>query len=191
MSTEGSPSFLAPGLQALRTAHSHHLVLTAMADLKASLLFGASLITLALSLGPALLELSILPVQLEAGESVRHAAHEFGFVALSLTALLVAFFSLRALTPRLLMLTQEDSKPEVNLLFCGHFSVLGENAYLAKLRQELATEEAAFDMLARDLYQMGLVLHQMKLRAVAMAITVATFGLIVTAVAAVVPLFLK
>jgi hypothetical protein len=174
MSPDGSAPSLRPGLQALRTAHSHHLVLTAMADQKASLMLVGALLTLTFCLA-----------------DVTRAPHAYPFMVLGVTALGVALCALKALTPRILMLTRDDSQPEVNLLFCGHFCVMGENEYVAKLREELDNEEAAFDMLARDLYQLGLVLHQKKLRAVAMAITVAMFGLVATAVTAVVTLCLK
>ena len=168
MSTEPavtSPAPLPSALQAVRAAQNHHLMLTAMADQKASLLLLAALFTLGVSLSSAL-----------------HGWQPNGypFIALALTSLLVAILALRALTPRLLVLTQDDASPEVNLLFCGHFSEIPENEYVQKLRQQLGSDEAAFELLARDLYQMGLVLHQTKLRALALALVTAMAGLVVT-----------
>ena len=170
MSTEPVTTPAAPlssALLAVRAAQNHHLMLTAMADQKASLLLVGALLTLPLSLGPAL-------------HDSRPIAYPF--MALAVTALLVAILTLRALTPRLLILTRDDESPEVNLLFCGHFSEIPENEYVQKLREQLGSEDAAFDALARDLYQMGLVLHQTKLRALALALVAAVAGLIATLV---------
>ena len=161
-------------LQVLRSAQSHHLAIGAMADVKASFLLAASLLTLAMVVPQAV-----------------HDAKQHTLLALSLTAFVVAIFAIKALTPRLLILRQRNSGPELNLLFCGHFAALPENDYVEKLLAAINTEEGAIDVLARDLYQMGLILHEKKQRAVATAYSVCVIGLVITAVVALVGVVLK
>ena len=161
-----SPSSSNPSaLQVLRTAQHHHVTMGAMADQKASFLLAGALVTLAV----------VLPQTLGEPKS-------WTLVMLALTALSVAVTSVLALTPRMLVLSESDSNPELNLLFCGHFTDLGEEEYVGKLRVALETDQAAQDALARDLFQMGLVLHQKKFRHLAAAYTVCIVGLIATAI---------
>jgi len=157
-----------PGaLQVLRTAHQHHVSMGAMADLKGSLLLASSLVVFALALS--------------------HAP-AWPFLVLAASALAVAITSVLALTPRMLVMREAGDKPEVNLLFCGHFTDLSEEKYVAQLRDLLGSDQSSQDALARDLYQMGLILHQKKFRHLATAYTVALLGLGISAAAWIVAL---
>jgi hypothetical protein len=153
-----------PALAAIEAAQRHHVSMTAMADQKASILLAASLITMALSLVPA------------------HRPTEVGLFA---TALGTALFCIMAMMPRMLILRGPDSKKEVNLLFCGHFSEMQEDDYVASLKASLATEDDALDAMARDLFQMGMLVHQKKFRFLGYAYTVCLLGLLLTGVLAV------
>ncbi len=157
--------------QAIRAAQHHHVTLAAVADIKASLMLAAALVTLAITLPQAL-----------------HEQLQYPVIALAATALLTTINSILALTPRLLMLKNSDEQPDMNLLFCGHFANLDEAQYVERLRTLLSTEQSAQDAMARDLYQMGYILNQKKLRHLATAYTVSVIGLVITAVTWVVSL---
>ncbi len=152
-------------LQAIRAAQHHHVTLAAVADVKASIMLAAAFITLALILPHALTQ----PMP-------------YAVIALAATALLTTINAVLALTPRLLMLKNSDDQPNMNLLFCGHFANLDEAQYVEQLRAALSNEQAAQDAMARDLYQMGYILNQKKLRHLATAYTVSVIGLVITAV---------
>ena len=161
-------------LQVIRAAQAHHLAIGAMADVKASFLLAASFITLAMIVPQAV-----------------HDVKQHTLLVLSVTALLSALFAIKALAPRLLVLRQGNRAPELNLLFCGHFADLDENDYVERLRTALSTDDGAFDTIARDLYQMGLILHHKKQKAVAIAYTVCVIGLIATASSAMIGMVIK
>jgi hypothetical protein len=161
-------------LQVIRAAQSHHLAISAMADVKASFLLAASLITLAMVIPQAV-----------------HDVKQHTLLALSITAFLSSLFAIKALAPRLLVLRQGNRAPELNLLFCGHFADLDENDYVQRLVAALSTDDGAIDTISRDLYQMGLILHHKKQKAVATAYTVCVIGLIATATVAMIGMAIK
>lgn len=139
----------------------------AMADLKASLLLASSLVVFVVALG--------------------HAP-AWPFMVLAASALAVSITSVLALTPRMLVMRETGDKAEINLLFCGHFTDLDEEQYVTRLRDLLVSEQSAQDALSRDLYQMGMILHQKKFRHLATAYTVALLGLGISAAAWIVAL---
>lgn len=159
-------------LTVLRAAQRHHFSMNAAADLKASLLLAAALIVLAIT-----------------GPQAVHDPGQYGLIALALTSLLVAIMAVKTLMPRLLVLREPDDKMELNLLFCGHFAHLGEDEYVDKVKSMLATGEGAVEALARDVFQMGIILHQKKFRQLAHTYSVCTLGLVVSGLAAVVSRF--
>lgn len=164
-----TPSDSTAALSALHAAQQHHVGMSAMADVKASFLLSTAIITLAIT-----------------GPQAVHDPHQYGLIALAVTSLLVGICAAQALMPRLLMLREPGDKPELNLLFCGHFAQLGEDDYVSRIKKSLATSEGAVDALARDVFQMGIILHQKKFRHLGHAYTVCLFGLVASAVAAVV-----
>jgi len=168
-----TPADITTALSVLRTAQQHHVNMSAMADVKASFLLMTSVLTLAIT-----------------GPQAVHDPQQFGLIALALTALFTGLFATQALMPRLLMLREPNNKAELNLLFCGHFAQLGEDNYVARITKLLATGESAVDALARDVFQMGTLLHQKKFRLLGHAYTVCFIGLIVSGVAAVVSRFI-
>lgn len=167
-----APTDHASAIAVLRTAQQHHVSMSAMADVKASFLLATSILTLAIT-----------------GPQAVNDPHQYGLIALAVTALLAAVLSAQALMPRMLMLREANDKPELNLLFCGHFAQMGEDEYVAKIKDLVSTDEGAVDALARDVFQMGIILHEKKLWLLSRAYAVCFFGLIATAVAAVVSRF--
>lgn len=152
-------------LAVLQTAQRHHVSMTATADLKASLLLAGSLLTAAFAVA---------------------APHSPAAIALFGTGLGTALFTILAMMPRMLVLRGTDRKKEVNLLFCGHFSEMQEDDYVAKVKELLASPEGAVEALSRDLFQMGVLVHQKKFRFLSNAYTFCALGLLLTALLAVV-----
>ena len=167
-----TPTDHTAALKVLHAAQQHHVSMSAMADVKASFLLATSIITLALT-----------------GPQAVHDPKQGGLIALAVTSLLVGSLASRALMPRLLMLREPDRKPELNLLFCGHFAQLGEDDYVNRIKKALSDGDGAVDALARDVFQMGMILHQKKFRHLGYAYTVCFGGLIASAIAAIVPKF--
>lgn len=168
-----TPADTATALTVLQAAQRHHVNMSAMADVRASFLLAASLLTLAIT-----------------GPQAVHDPDQYGLIALAITSLLAGILSAMALMPRLLMLREPDNRPALNLLFCGHFASLGEDDYVERIKKLLATGEGAVDALARDVFQMGILLHQKKFRHLGHAYTTCVIGLIASAVAAVVSKFI-
>lgn len=152
-------------IAALQAAQRHHVSMTAMADQKASLLLAASLLVLGLLLPSGFRHLSVM--------------------VLGATAVGTAVCAILALTPRMVVLRDPKSGSEVNLLFCGHFANFSEEDYVARLRTALLSPSDVVDALARDLFQMGLLVHQKKFRFLGFAYTVCLFGLGATVLGAV------
>ncbi len=163
MSTSNSND-VSSALAVLQTAQRHHVSMTAMADQKASLLLAGSLLMMALTL---------------------QSLHRPAGGALFGTGLGTAVFAILAMTPRMLVLRGTNRKKEVNLLFCGHFSGMHEDDYVAKVKQLLASPEGAVEALTRDLFQMGLLVHQKKFRFLGHAYTFCMLGLLATGALAV------
>jgi hypothetical protein len=105
-------------------------------------------------------------------------------VGLFATGLATAIFAILAVMPRMLVLRGPDKKKEVNLLFCGHFADMQEDDYVAKMQALLATPDQAVEALTRDLFQMGILVHQKKFRFLGHAYTVCVTGLLLTALLA-------
>ena len=158
-----NPNDVSSALAVLQTAQRHHVSMTAMADQKASLLLAGSLLAAAFAVA---------------------APNRPAAVALFGTGLGTALLAILAMMPRMLVLRGMDKKKEVNLLFCGHFSEMQEDDYVAKLKELLASPERAVDALARDLFQMGILIHQKKFRFLSNAYTFCALGLLLTALLA-------
>ena len=67
---------------------------------------------------------------------------------------------------------------KLNLLFFGSFCRLDEEDFLERLMTEMEDEEQAFRMMARDLYQNGVVLERKKYRLLAYAYWIFLAGLV-------------
>lgn len=156
-------------LEVMRAAHDCQVRIGAMADMKASFLLVSSLIVLAI-VGP------------HAVQNLK----EYGLMALAVTSIIVVIFALKTLRPRLLTLRQRNLQPELNLLFCGHFAHMTESDYLTRLRKEFATPASALDTLAKDVFQMGIILHKKKLPCLNHTCIVLYYGLLLSAIATVV-----
>lgn len=127
----------------LRSTQQHHIMLSSMADQKASFLVGASVVTLTLVLG-----------QWNKGES----GLSMPLFTLGLGSLASAFFASLALLPR----SKSVKKTSFNPLFCGHFTDLSEDEYVKTITKTIQHDQTIYEAMARDIHQMGMVLVRKK-----------------------------
>lgn len=149
----------------LRTAQQHHVALSSLADQKASFLLGASVVLFGIVLS-----------QLLKGPA------SAALLVLGATAMTTTVMAGMALTPR-----TKPSKARArhtNLLFFGHFTDMSEEQYLTEMRRIAASDDAVFETMARDIYQMGNVLRWKKYRYLGLCYTLFIGGIGVTGVAA-------
>ena len=147
----------------LVAAQTAHVQLSSMADSKASILMGASFVVFSLTLG------------------------EMQANAVSLPMLLLGTFSFAATVLSVLAVLPEiggkAKRGAPNILFFGVFSRMDEQDFIDTLVGEMRSEERAYRMMARDLYQNGEVLRRHKYRYLAYAYRTFLVGIVATALA--------
>jgi hypothetical protein len=150
----------------LAGAQSAHVQLSQMADNKASILMGATFVVFSLTIGAMTSSKISLPLLLLGA---------FSFCA--------AVLSVMAILPSLI----GRSKSGVpNLLFFGSFSRMEgieEEEFIDTLVTSMRSEEQVYRMMARDLYQNGVVLQRSKYRYLAYAYRTFLAGMIATVIA--------
>lgn len=140
----------------VRTVQQIHVQLSAMADQKASILMGATFVIFTIAIGQAQDARAPLPL-----------------LILGASAFFAAIFAVLAILPA----THFKTGGRINLLFFGSFTQLSEEEYLERMTAELRKEETAYRMMARDLYQNGLVLERKKYRMLGYAYRIFLGGL--------------
>lgn len=147
----------------LVAAQAAHVQFSAMADAKASILMGAAFVVFSLTLG------------------------EMQANAISLPMLLLGTFSLAATVLSVLTVLPEFAgksrigKP--NVLFFGVFARMDEQEFVDTVVDAMRSEERAYRMMARDLYQNGAVLRRHKYRYLTYAYRTFLVGILATAAA--------
>lgn len=152
----------------LRTAQQIHLGLSQMADHKANMLLAATFVVFTITIG-----------------QVRQVAHPLPLLLLGAGAFFSAIFAVLAVLPA----THFKTGGRLNLLFFGSFSQLQEADFLDRIITELEDEETAFTMMARDLYQNGIVLERKKYRLLGYGYRVFLAGLVASCIAFVIEYF--
>ena len=144
----------------LRTTQQHHVQLSAMADQKANILIGASLVVITMLLGQL---------------------HTSGF---SLPMVVMGIFTFSAALCALLAVTPSLKRPlkstKNNWLFFGAFSHLSQEEYIDKMLDTLKTDRSVYEAMIQDIYQMGVVLHKKKYRYLSYSYRLFIVGLIST-----------
>ena len=146
----------------LRTSQQIHVALSQMADQKANMLLAATFVVFTITIGQA-----------------REAADPLPLLLLGAGAFFSAIFAVLAVLPAAHFKTGGD----LNLLFFGSFSRLNEGDFLERVITELEDEETAFRMMARDLYQNGVVLERKKYRLLGYAYWIFLAGLVASGIA--------
>lgn len=146
----------------LVNAQATHVQFSAMADSKASILMGATFVVFSLTIGEMGKNAVSLPLLLLGGFS-------FAATVLSVMAILPSIGGFKASGP--------------NLLFFGVFSRMKEEEFIDTIVDTMRSEEQVYRMMARDLYQNGIVTQRHKFRYLGYAYRTFLVGLIATALA--------
>ncbi len=161
-------AFPANTVNVIRTGQQVHATLGQMADQKANMLLAATFLVFTIAIGQVRQMSEPLPLLLLAGG---------------------AFFSAICAVLAVMPAAHFRTGGKINLMFFGSFTQLREEEFLDRMMDELEHEEAQFRMMARDLYQNGVVLERKKYRLLAYAYRLFLAGLIAAGVAFVVTYF--
>ena len=148
-------------VQLVRTTTQTHLVLSQMADQKASILMGATFIVFTITVGQASKGMLPLPLLVMAC---------FAFLS-AVCAVMVVMPSTR---------TPPVDMERSNLLFFGVFTQIPEQEWADIIVERLATDEGMFRTMLRDVYQNGQVLQKKKYRYLGYAYRLFLAGLTAT-----------
>lgn len=160
------PNYTPQAVQMLRTVQVNSLMLSQMADQKASILMGATFLVFSISVSRSLA--GDLPYAL---------------------AILAVFAFLSSLCAVLAVLPSVGKAPEgvrPNLMFFGHFSELDEDEWMQSVLDQLHHDDHVFRVMLHDIYQNGQVLQCRKYRYLSYAYRIFIVGLFVTLAAFVV-----
>lgn len=152
----------------IRTAQQINVMLSQMADQKANILLAATFVIFTIAIGQAREMAEPLPVLILGGG-----------------AFFSAIFAVLAVLPASHYRT--GGKP--NLLFFGSFTQLSEEEYLDQIVDAIEHDEQAYRMMARDLYQNGVVLERKKYRLLGYAYRIFLAGLVASFIAFIVEYF--
>ncbi len=146
----------------LRTSQVNTLLLSQMADQKASILMGATFLVFSIAVTRSLAgdlpwSLAILAV--------------FAFLS-SLLAVIAIIPSVKPPPP--------GTRP--NLMFFGHFAACEEDEWVGDVLDEMESDETVYRAMLHDIYQNGQVLQRRKFRYLGLAYQVFVLGLMLTLV---------
>ena len=156
-----SDGFSIQAVHLVRTTTMANLMLSQMADQKASILMGATFLVFTLSVGQASSGTLSLPLLVMAC---------FAFVS--------AFCAVLAIVPSIR--PPQGPLERQNLLFFGHFANLSEEAFVDSMLERLRSDETMFTTMLRDIHQNGQVLQRKKYRYLTLAYYVFLAGLTLT-----------
>lgn len=168
---EATPSMLSPtgysnhAIHLVRTTQQINLMLSQMADSKASILMGATFVVFTIAVGQA----------------------KGGRMPLSLGML--AFFAFISAINAMFTVLPSISGPSAaklndgksNKLFFGFFTHMDEEEWTQSILEDLRSDEAIFRIMLHDMYQNGQVLQRKKYRYLSFAYRTFMVGLCVTA----------
>jgi hypothetical protein len=139
-----------------------HVEYSAMADNKASILMGATFVVFSLTLGEMETNKISLPLLLLGGFS-------FAATVLSVMTIIPVIGG------------RKSNVGTPNLLFFGVFSRMKEEEFIDAFASQLTSRDAIYRLIARDVYQNGVVLQRHKYRYLTYAYRTFLVGLVVTA----------
>lgn len=126
----------------LRTVQQHHVQLSLMADMKASILITVSSIVATISLS-------------RAGDPHLRPA----LLTLAVACLVALVLAMIAVLP-----TFAKRQGARNLLFFGHFAEMTEDEYMTAMGRILQSDELLYETAIRDIHSLGSYLHRKKYR---------------------------
>ncbi len=153
-------SFSPNAIHLMRTAQNNTLLLSQMADNKASILMGATFVVFSIAVSRSL-----------------SGGLPWSLVVLAVFAFLSSLFAVLAVMPSV-------RKPKravvLNPLFFGHFTGLSEDEWTDDLLTRLELDETIYRAIAHDIYQNGQVLQRRKYRYLGLAYQCFVIGLLAT-----------
>ncbi|HSP36006.1 MAG TPA: Pycsar system effector family protein [Thermoanaerobaculia bacterium] len=126
----------------LRTVQQHHVQLSVMADMKASILITVSSIVATISIA-------------RSGDPSLRAA----LLTLALACLIALVLGMVAVLP-----TFAKRPGPRNLLFFGHFGDMSEDEYMKAMEQIASSDDLLYEAAVRDIHSLGTFLHRKKYR---------------------------
>jgi 4-amino-4-deoxy-L-arabinose transferase-like glycosyltransferase len=126
----------------LRTVQQHHVQLSVMADMKASILITVSSIVATIALSRA------------SDPRLRPA-----LLTLAVACLIALVLAMVAVLP-----TFAKRRGSRNLLFFGHFADMTEEEYMTEMGRITQSDELLYETAVRDIYGLGTYLHRKKYR---------------------------
>ena len=158
-----------PGLyidHMLRTTRMHHVQLSSMADVKASML----------------LTLASVIITLTAGQIMKPDLFWPSLVLIffCLVTIVLATYAVMPKMPALMRpgTTPDISSPFFNLLFFGDFVRLGYDEFEAAMEETLSDHRRSYQAMVRELYTLGIFLATKKYRMIRLAYIAFIGGLI-------------
>ncbi|HEU0133394.1 MAG TPA: Pycsar system effector family protein, partial [Allosphingosinicella sp.] len=152
----GPPAYPPSAVHMARSAVSNQMHLSAMADQKASILVGAAFVIFTIAVGHS-----------------EGKAPPPAILILGATAFLSAVFAVLSILPAV---SYRKSAP-LNLMFFGSFASLEEEDYIERLLAEMGSDDRIYRVMARDIYQNGIVLARKKYRMLGWAYRIFLAGL--------------
>lgn len=147
----------------VRTSVQANMMLSQMADQKASILMGATFVVFTIVIGQA-----------------RSGAIPISLGVLAVSAFLSAMCAVYAVLPSV---GNGKLPTNPNKLFFGHFTAMNEQVWVDDVLDELRTDESVFRSMLHDVYQNGQVLAVKKYKYLGYAYRIFMVGLTVTLVA--------
>lgn len=165
-----------------RVTLRNHINLSSIADGKANMIISINTLVLSILITAGTAGLSIESLSL-----AKNLDLVIPVFLLMLSSLAAIFFAVLSAMPKVsgapLEFDKDSLDPRrVNLLFFGNFLRLGKEDYVAHLRELKKDQELLYDDLARDLYNLGVVL-QKKYRLLTIAYQVFIGGLVISVLA--------
>lgn len=148
----------------LVAALAAHVQLSAMADTKASILMGATFVVFTLTIG-------------QMGSATLLASPSL--IVLGVFSFVATVLSVMAVMPKIK--TPKGRNP--NYLFFGVFSTISEAEFVDRMIDTMRDEEATYRIMARDLYQNGMVLQNKKYYYLTRAYQAFLIGIVLTLLA--------
>lgn len=161
-------SFPPNAVHLVRTNQQMTMMLSQMADQKASILMGATFVVFTLAIGQARAGAGALAVPL---------------TILATFSFLSALLAVSAVLPRVGRappIAYKDGKDHSNILFFGRFAQMEESEFIDAVKARLRSEEDIYEAMLRDSYQNGIVLARRKYRYLGYAYRLFVVGLTVT-----------
>lgn len=163
------------GIQTLyRVTLRNHIKLSDIADTKANILLSVNAIIISLALA------NLIP-KLDAPTNKHLILPSLVLILFSVASVILSILSTKPKVTSGEFTAEQIKNKEVNLLFFGNFHKMKFKDYLNGLQEVLTDKNYIYEMLTRDLYYLGVVLHK-KYKLLQTTYIVFTIGIVVSVI---------